>query len=322
MSVATPPSVQQSSTRYGIEGSEELALLDIAGQAFALPITAIVAVLDPQQMDRSQPGDEGLWIGELATRSGVIPVADSRRVFSLPQAGPVGRVLVLRSEPLLALAVDGLLGSLLPGRGDVQLLPELCGSRAQLLVDAMVWNGDEPLLRIAPDALVAWLLHGTAMPGDGAGQSLPAFRESVEPRDGQVLLVRVSGELCALPVGHVRHISDDREAVRLPRARAAFTGLVAWERAPIPVVDVAFADNRTAIHDRDRMLVVIGALVGASQSQTQPLAALRVEEVTGVAWVTEWRADAVLLADGRAVRQLDLHMLLTAISDRLDVRNE
>jgi chemotaxis signal transduction protein len=292
---------------------DELATLTLGGQTFALPIAAIVAVLDPVLLAHEPDREGAHWIGTLASRGGTIPVADGRVVYALDTEKPIGKIIVLRGEPLFALAVDDLLGSIRPGDGATRALPPLCGSGDNLLLDAAVWNDGELLLRIDPSALLSWLVTPAGTTAESAGTTMP----SPEPgRDSRALLLEIDGEPYGLPVSWVRQISDDRVPVHLPRADAAIAGLVAWEGAPIPAFDGHLLLGLAPADREQGMLVVIGSPRDANGVLPAPLAALRVGAVIGVTVVAEWQADAILLANGRSVRPFDVHAILNLASPR------
>jgi len=308
------PSVRETRTVASDQSTGELAVLELDGRRLLLPIKAIVAVLDPAEMTRKSGHDVAPWIGTLASRGGTIPVADGRQVFGLPTDTPIGKILVLQGQPLYGLAVSDLAGSIPGAASDVFPLPMHCGSRTRLLQNAAVWNGDEMLLRIDPTMLHRWL-------SDQSNEDLDVTpmtaRSTVGTFDGhgeRVLVVGMGGELCALPLIWVRQISKFRTPVPLLRSHPAIAGLVSWERAPLPVIDLWSLRMSTPMAGSEAMLVVIGAPAETGRTRERPIAALLVGSVMGVVSDAERRDDAVFLTDGRHATLLDMDSTLAPFS--------
>jgi chemotaxis signal transduction protein len=270
-----------------LDGAAQVGLVRVAigGRVFALPMAGVAAVLEPTMLAPARA--PGLWLGEIESRLGAIAVVDTAQLLGLEAADmTAGRVLVLRGERPTGIAVDRVLDSIAVQPADIVALPEPARRSEPALVGAVVWVGDGEIeLLLDVDRLARELLRLR----DGLPRATPQpvhaltelRRRLASAPTGRLLALQPAPEALpvAVPVAAVRHVADFREPYPLPLAGADVLGLLAWQRQPIPVIDLAARLGMAApaaVHDK---VVVVGEPAVPGPRAPGALAALAVHQI-------------------------------------------
>lgn len=288
----------------------------IGGHVFALPMGSVAAVLEPAMLARAH--SRGLWLGDIESRLGAIAVVDTAQLLGLPAVeSAAGRILVLRGERPTGIAVERVLDSANVPQHDVVALPETARQGELSVIDAVVWVADGEIeLLLDVERLTAELQRaraGLPRPAAQPSASQTALRRHLAHAPaGQLLELQPAwgAPPVAVPVSTIRHVADYRNPHPLPLAGPDVLGLLAWQRRPIPVIDLAARLGMAAPAETHGKVVVVGepAVPGAGASSA--LAALAVHQI-GVLHTAGAVApgDYFWTPDGQ-VRVLDLAELL------------
>jgi chemotaxis signal transduction protein len=300
----------------------ELVRLSIGGTGFALPLAAVAAVLEPPAMIASEAAAHGPWVGQIPSRLGSIPVASGHDLFGgRADSAVAGKIVVIRRSIPFALHVDEVLGSASVDNGAIFALPPTCGATDRLLTRAAGWMSDDQIdLLIDEWALEAELMGGWSVDLDQTRE--PAARHDLAAggmddagddwnRWVEVELSSATPPL-ALPANYVRHIADHRVPASLPRANRAVLGLLAWQRHPIPLVDLArvLGLGRTS---SPGMAIVVGPPM-SPEAAAPPFVALSVSRVRGLILTTASASGNLLTSDGRTLPTIDLPRLVDELA--------
>ena len=255
-----------------------------------LPLSDIAAVIEPTAMEPYSDDPHGVWIGHIRSQGGSIAVASG---VALVRSGArmiqPGRIAILRGEYPIGLAVDRMLAAQAVDRDDLIPFPDAVPAIQPCPVSAAYWSEDDQLeLLIDREALIAGLDSGFT----GQSSYVPNRRQAhqrllerygdVDYRRGLEVRFDASPERWMLPMSTVRLVSDSRSPHPLPRAPQQVTGLVAWQRKPIPVIDPSFAIELQRPVPLPARFVVVGEPVGVGETSDAADAVVLVSGIVGI----------------------------------------
>ena len=267
-----------------------LARMEIGGLKFVMPLADIAAVIEPTAMEARDDDPYGIWIGHVTSQQGVISIASgSALIRTANKAVPPGRIAILRGDFPVGLAVDRMLSALTINREDMFSLPAFVPAIQGCPVTAAFWGEhDELELMLDRKTLIEELDAGLLGPGQMSGasrysqQKLLDRYSDVDYQRGLEVRFNASPERWVLPMSAVRLVTDARAPHPLPRTPEKVTGLVSWQRHPIPVIDPSSTLELSDPVALPAKFVVIGEPVKGGQTSTQADAALLVDRIIGI----------------------------------------
>lgn len=252
----------------------------VAGQEFALPLTAVDEVLPlPAEIAVLPHADEAV-VGSVASRGATLPLLSLRALLALPGEGDGARASVVVARiggHRVGLVVDALRPVLrLPASAIDPLPAALARNGAEARIQAVCRLGQGTRLvsvlaaeQLLDEALTHRLLSGGARE-QGTGAAAVA-EETGEP----FLLFRAGEERFGLPVAAVERVMPMPERLApLPNAPEFVAGVIQWGGRAVPVIDQARRFGAARQSARRKIIV---ARAGALR------AALLVHEVEEVA---------------------------------------
>lgn len=267
-----------------------LARMEIGGIRFVLPLGDVAAVIEPTAMEPHGDDPYGIWIGHVRSQQGAIAIASgSSLIRTANKAIPPGRIAILRGEYPIGLAVDRMLSALTVRRDELLPLPTYVSALQSCPVTAALWGeNDELELLLDRQMLIDELDSGFLGPARPSGgnrytqQKMLDRYGDVDYRRGLEVHFNGSQERWVLPMSTVRLVTDARKSHPLPRSPQKISGLVAWQRHPIPVIDPSTdigLDGRVSLPSK---FVVIGEQATGGQTTTQADAAIVVDRIVGI----------------------------------------
>jgi len=257
--------------------------LDLAGQAYALPLETVLEVAVLPTEIAALPRTEDILVGVAQRRDAVLPILSTRSLLGLPDPGPRGdeRLVVTRvGDQTLGLIVDRVSAILRTPPDRLGSAPSLFNRGAgEARIEAVLrlpdGKGVVSVLsprRLLADERVARLLAlaGEAKEVQMAEQIATVARE-------RFVLIRLGDERYGLPVAAVDEIIRlPDKLTRLPKAPAYVQGVINLRGRIVPIID-----------QRQRFAVA-GGPSGASRVVVVTLGALQAGfAVDGVASILE-----------------------------------
>lgn len=267
-----------------------LARMEIGGARFVLPLSDIAAVIEPSVMERHSDDPHGIWIGHVRSRQGAIAVADgSALIQTRNKAIPHGRIAILRGEVPVGLAVDRMLSAQTINRDEIIPLSTDIPALQSCPVIAGRWDeADELELFLDRELLISELETGLlgvssrSTRGRQAQQTILRRYGSLDYRRGLEVQFDASPERWIVPMSTVRLVTASRDSHELPRTAQKITGVVAWRRKPIPVIDPSFVIDLPRRVSLPAHYVVIGEPASVGETSTHADAAIIVDRVAGI----------------------------------------
>jgi chemotaxis signal transduction protein len=264
--------------------------MEIGGIRFVMPLADIAAVIEPTTMEARIDDPHGIWIGHVYSQQGVIAVASGSALMrTANRAIPAGRIAILRGDFPVGLAVDRMLSARTINRSEMLDLPGVVPALQTCPVTAAFWGeGDQLELLLDRKTLIDELDADLLGPGQMSGnrrysqQKMLDRYSEVDYQRGLEVLFNNSQERWVLPMSAVRLVTDARPPHPLPRTPEKVTGLVSWQRNPIPVIDPSSVLDLPNLVGLPAKFIVIGEPVKGGQTSVQADAAILVDRVAGI----------------------------------------
>jgi purine-binding chemotaxis protein CheW len=249
--------------------AETIGLLGftIAGQAFALPLQQIEALLALPEDITLLPGADEVALGAVAHRGTLLPLLDLRVLLHLPRAPAAKpRIVVTRIKgAAVGLRVDAVDAVLHAAEAEIDAVPAvLTRGHAEAKIQAILRrDGGRLVSLLASDHLVKESVMDR-MRADTAGPSATEERcvEAIE----QFLIFTLGDETFGMPVGAVREVAVMPERLtRLPKAPGFVEGVMNLRGDAIPVIDQRrrFGVAGAASGQRRLIIAAVSDLVAA-----------------------------------------------------------
>ncbi len=293
VSQATHPSIPQMiATEVGTTGANliTLARMEIGGIRFVLPLSDIAAVIEPTTMEKHSDDPHGIWIGHVRSSRGAIAIASGSALLrtEIKTISP-GRIAILRGEYPVGLAVDRMLAAQAVNRESLIPLPSFVPAIQSSPVVAAVWGEDDELELLLERGMLIDELDSDFLSPKPVSMSSRYAQQKLIDRYGDVDYGRglevhfdASMERWILPMSTVRLVTDSRTPHPLPRTPQKISGLVSWQRNPIPVIDPSYDLDLPRPISLPAKFAVVGEPVGSGQTSIQADAAILVDKVVGI----------------------------------------
>ena len=270
-------------------GLVTLARMEIGGTKFALPLTDIAAVIEPSALNRNSDDPEDIWIGHVHSQQGSIAVADgSALIQASNRAIPASRIAILRGSVPIGITVDRMLSAQAVSSDDIIPLSSDIPAIQACPVVAAIWDDLDELEFVLDRELLVSKLETTILGSARRAGAERSARQRLRERYGSVAYEQglevqfdASPERWIFPMSTVRLVTESRNAHPLPRTPRKVTGVVAWQRQPIPVVDPSFDIYLPRRVSLPAHYVVVGEPVRVGETSTQADAAIIVDRIVG-----------------------------------------
>ncbi|MHB8287543.1 MAG: chemotaxis protein CheW [Caulobacteraceae bacterium] len=242
---------------------EDLAFmgLSVAGQAYALPLTAVAEVAPVPSEITALPNTDVLLLGMLSMRGQVVALVSLRALLGLPirAVRPEDRLVVVRiGDHRLALVVDELSAIVRAPADAPRPAPSLFNRGSGEAAIALVLpaaDGKGLISILEPERLLAddRLARLLAEPVD---QEVEAMASTAAYE--RFLIVRLGEERFGLPIASIDEVARLPDALtRLPRAPKYVLGVMNLRGRIIPVIDQAqrFAAVDAQVGSAQRVVV-------------------------------------------------------------------
>ncbi|MBK3733973.1 chemotaxis protein CheW, partial [Azospirillum brasilense] len=252
------------------QDEEQLVVLTVAEQEFALPVAAVREVVPVPETVTRVPRARPHLLGMMTLRDALLPLVGLRELFGLDAQKGAGRgkVAVLRTaEGLVGVAVEDVREILRVPRGRIDAVPPLMAREAE-------FEDMDGIARLDGGARLVPVLsaerlfrHGA---GDGAGLGGLAQRREGEvavamdaeaERAEAFVVFRLAGADYGLPVAAVQEVLRQPDAVTpLPNAPDFVSGVTTLRGAVLPLVALRrllrLPDGHGSAEQRGRVVVI------------------------------------------------------------------
>jgi purine-binding chemotaxis protein CheW len=257
---SSEPADQERSDQATPQIQAAYLAITLAGQPYALPLSAVLAVDRPDAPLLQAPGVEAALAGLGVWRGRAIPVVSLRELLGLGSANQDARVRIiieLAGAPM-ALLADDVTGIVRLGTDRVAPAPRLFNrgsGEAQISEVLRPANGEgligvlRPETLLAQDRLRVWL------------SEQPRFARSAEVQDHASselrLLAKLGAETYGVRLDAVEEIAlRPARLVRIPSAPRELLGLMSLRGYALPVVDLGLQFGGESTAAGARILVV------------------------------------------------------------------
>jgi purine-binding chemotaxis protein CheW len=248
-----------------VAAEDRIALLvfSVAGQDFALPLTAVDEVLALPHEVATMPHADAVVLGQAAVRGAVLPLLSLRALLALHGAASdaVARVVVVRiGSHRIGLVVDGLRSVLQVPEAAIDPVPHVLsrgGSEARIQAICRLDGGKRLVSVLAVDHLLRDDITARLLQGSAEDQETMPQPRATDAGD-QFLLFRIGDDDFGLPIDAVEEIAPlPPKLARLPNAPAFVEGMINLRGEVIPVIDQARRfDSLTSERGKRRIVVV------------------------------------------------------------------
>ncbi|MBB3264842.1 purine-binding chemotaxis protein CheW [Azospirillum sp. OGB3] len=256
------------------QDEEQLVVLTVAEQEFALPVAAVREVVPIPETVTRVPRARAHLLGMMTLRDALLPLVGLRELFGLDARKGMdrGKVAVLRTaEGLVGVAVEDVREILRVPRERIDPVPPLMAREAEFEdMDGIArLNGGARLIPVLSAERL--FRHGA---GDGAGAAA-GFGGGVQGREGEgtvatdadveraeaFVVFRLASAEYGLPVGAVQEVLRRPDAVTpLPNAPDFVSGVTTLRGAVLPLVALRrllrLPEGRENGGDRGRVVVI------------------------------------------------------------------
>jgi purine-binding chemotaxis protein CheW len=308
------------------QAQQKLVAFEVAGQEYALPLSAVHEILPAPQVVARAPRSEGLVLGATAYREALLPLMSLRGLMGLPvKAEDSGRekVVVTRvGGGLVGLVADRMKAILSAEAALIETTPPIlaarAGGEAQIKAIYRGEGGRRLVSILAPEQLFR---EDVMQRLTGMDAARPPAATAAPADDLQVLVFRLGDDEFGLPIAAVDEVARAPDQIaRVPKTPRFLEGVVNLRGEVLPVIDqrkrfdmppLAEAPGRRLIvvrTDRHRAGVIVDSV-----SEVLRCATSAIEEAPDLAGETTRLVYGVLNLEsaGRIVMLLDPSELLT-----------
>lgn len=243
-----------------VEAALTLVAFAVAGQDYALPVTAVQEVLRLPADIALLPHADAVVVGSIGVRDALLPLLSLQALLGLPGERDHSRariVVVKIGTHRIGLVVDAMHAILRVPERDIDAVPAvLARGAAEARVQAIcrLDEGRRLVSVLAVEHLVREDLTQRLLQGAEETMAEQGAAEASE----QFLLFRIGEEEFGLPIGAVVEVArPPAKLTRLPKSPAFVQGVMNLRGAVVPVIDQAQRFGATAaIGTRRRVIVV------------------------------------------------------------------
>nr|WP_269816511.1 chemotaxis protein CheW [Caulobacter hibisci] len=228
------------------EAERTLAMLGIAlaGQAYGLPLEAVVEVAAVPAAIAGLPRTDAVLLGVCDHRGAVLPVLSARGLLGLAETAPSPRerlVVVRLGQERLGLIVDEVTSIVRESADRLGRAPSLFNrGGGEARIDTVLrLTGDRGVLAIlTPDRLLADERVGQWLALASASEETAMTQGSLAAQRERFIVIRLGEELYGLPIAAVDEVvRAPDQLTRLPKAPAYVKGVMNLRGKTLPVID-------------------------------------------------------------------------------------
>ncbi|WP_414475353.1 chemotaxis protein CheW [Microvirga sp. M2] len=251
---------------------DEVALVcfAVAGQDFALPLTAVHGIVALPDEVAIVPRTDGVMLGVMSLRGQLLPLVSLRGLLGLPAGGQGSvrpRVVVARiGAGLVGLAIDGMREILRVPASIIDPVPAILtrgNAEAQIQGICRLDGGRRLVSVLSTDHLFRdQTLIDRMMPQSETRYDMDRDMDTADGHlsdDEQFIVFRLGGEEYGLPIGSVDEVVRLPDTLaRLPKAPAFIEGVMNLRGRVVPVIDQRrrFKFETRGERRRERIVVV------------------------------------------------------------------
>ena len=258
--VATPGS---QSARGAVSDSETLVIFDVAGQEYALPLSAVREIVSARGGVTQVPRAEAIVVGVIAYRDRLLPLLSLRGLLGfVAPSSPDSRERVLVTAvrgALVGLVVDRARAIVSAERDLMEPIPAMLAARSggETRLNA-VYRGEQGrrlISILSPDQLFREDVMQRLNADQGASGPKPAV---ATVRERQVLVFRLGEDEFALPIEEVDEVTRvPDEITRVPKTPKFLEGVINLRGDVLPVVDQRRRFDMPRFEGAGRRLIVV-----------------------------------------------------------------
>ncbi|MFC5359278.1 chemotaxis protein CheW [Azospirillum himalayense] len=252
------------------QDEEQLVVLTVADQEFALPVAAVREVVPVPETVTRVPRARPHLLGMMTLRDALLPLVGLRELFGLDAAKDVGRgkVAVLRTaEGLVGVAVEDVREILRVPRERIDPVPPLMAREAEFEdMDGIArLDGGARLIPVlsAERLFRHGAGNGAGVGGDARGREreVAVATDAGAERAEAFVVFRLAGAEYGLPVAAVQEVLRQPDAVTpLPNAPDFVSGVTTLRGAVLPLVALRrllrLPEGRGSAEERGRVVVI------------------------------------------------------------------
>lgn len=261
--VARASSPARQSPRDDDFDSETLVTFDVAGQEYALPLSAVREIVSTPDNVTRAPRAETLVVGVVAYRDRLLPLLSSRELLGfVASSSPTKReqvvVAVVRGA-LVGLVVDRARAIVSAERSLTEPLPAMLAARsggeARLSAVYRGEQGRRLISILSPDQLFREDVMQRLNSGEDRSEPRPS---AAAARERQFLLFRLGEDEFALPIEAVDEVTRVPDRItRVPKAPKFLEGVINLRGDLLPVVDQRRRFDMPPFEGGGRRLIVV-----------------------------------------------------------------
>ncbi|MBF9198021.1 chemotaxis protein CheW [Microvirga terrestris] len=317
-----------------------LVCFAVAGQDFALPLTAVREVVALPDGVAVVPQTDSVMLGVTSLRGQLLPLVSLRALLGLRAGGQGGgrsRVVVARfGQGLVGLAIDGMKEILRLPASSIDPVPAILtrgNAEAQIQGICRLEGGRRLVSLLSTDHLFSdQALFEQIISQTGNNHDM-GIADGPSSGDEQFIVFQLGGEEYGLPIGAVDEVVRVPDTLtRVPKAPAFIEGVMSLRGQVVPVIDQRrrFKFERQGERRRERIVVVridqmqagfvvdaVSEVLSLPQNQLRPtpeLAADGSQVIDRIANI-EVEGRMVLLLDPRKLLDKAEKDLLAAMGD-------
>ncbi|CAO3380773.1 chemotaxis protein CheW [Azospirillum argentinense] len=252
------------------QDEEQLVVLTVAEQEFALPVAAVREIVPVPEAVTRVPRARPHLLGMMTLRDALLPLVGLRELFGLdvPKGGSRGKVAVLRTaEGLVGVAVEDVREILRVPRERIDAVPPLMAREAE-------FEDMDGIARLGGGARLVPVLSAERLFRHGAGNGA-GLGGLAQGREGEVavamdagaeraeafVVFRLAGADYGLPVAAVQEVLRQPDAVTpLPNAPDFVSGVTTLRGAVLPLVALRrllrLPEGHGDVEGRGRVVVI------------------------------------------------------------------
>ncbi|QCO18329.1 chemotaxis protein CheW (plasmid) [Azospirillum brasilense] len=252
------------------QDEEQLVVLTVAEQEFALPVAAVREIVTVPETVARVPRARAHLLGMMTLRDALLPLVGLRELFGLDERKGMdrGKVAVLRTaEGLVGVAVEDVREILRVPRERIDPVPPLMAREAEFEDMDGIARLDGGARLIPVLSAERLFRHGA---GDGAGLGAPAqgreggsavAMDAEAERAEAFVVFRLAGAEYGLPVAAVQEVLRRPDAVTpLPNAPDFVSGVTTLRGAVLPLVTLRrllrLPEDQGSAGERGRVVVI------------------------------------------------------------------